>query len=202
MGYLSCMRKLLSLLLILMFSFTVSQAQTLRAQDDKKKNEQKGFSWDKVVFDGGGGLWFGSNIRFVDLYPSLGYKLTKYYMVGLGFRYMYYFEKYEVLAYDPVTQQLYRTGIVKSFDVSIYGPRVFNRYYITENFFAHAEYEVLSFRYIDYPRRLVGSPLVGGGYSSKGNRANWYILLLYNLNEHVFSPYPNPLIRVGASIGF
>ena len=182
-----------------MFSVIVS-AQTLRSEDDKNTKEKKGFSWDKVEVGGGLSLSFGT-ITFIDISPSLGYRFADNYVAGIGLTYIYYRQKY---LWDINSQG---DRIYKILKTSMYGGRVFNQYFITENIFAHAEYEALNIEYVDalgnhIKREWVGSPLVGGGFAqSKGRASRWYILVLYNLNEHQGSPYTNPLFKMGFAVG-
>ncbi len=173
------------------------QAQSLGDQESKK-----GFSKDRIFTGGNFGLWFGST-TFIDISPLLGYWVTDEYAVGLGGTYIYY--KTEVYDFNKNPYEL---------KTSYYGGRVFNRYFFMENIFAHGEYELLSLEYYDYAyrntgyefvkiRKLVGSLLVGGGYAQRmGRNSQWFILVLYNLNDHLFSPYPNPVVRVGMTVGF
>ena len=90
------------------------------------------------------------------------------------------------------------------YSTNIYGGGIFNQYFFLENFLAHAEYEILN---LDSPLNInkrinVHSFFVGGGYRSQiGGNSYASILLLYNLNESVDSPYTNPILRIGFGIG-
>ncbi|MBK7029794.1 MAG: hypothetical protein IPH45_11505 [Bacteroidales bacterium] len=52
-------------------------------------------------------------------------------------------------------------------------------------------------------RNEYNSVLVGAGYREPiSSNGYMYLLLLWNLNETIDSPYTNPIIRAGFSIGF
>ena len=76
---------------------------------------------------------------------------------------------------------------------------------IIENLFAHAEVEVLNMEVPEiyrYVRKNVTSVFLGGGYRQMlGERASVNILFLYNVNESRYSPYRNPVLRIGFGIG-
>ena len=94
-----------------------------------------------------------------------------------------------------------------AYESSIYGGSIFARYYVFKNFFAQAEYEVLNvgkenFGYPKGHRMNIESYLIGAGYrQNMGGRLYANILLLYNLNESMYSIYNNPILRVSFDIG-
>ena len=143
---------------------------------------------DRIFYGGNLGLQFGT-ITFIDASPLIGYRLTDKLSLGTGISYMYYREKF------PGFQE---------FSTSIYGGRLFGRYIIYKNLFAHTEYEVLNLESFDINRRInVTNILVGGGYRQHlGGRAYLNLLALWNINETADSPYRNPIIRMGIGIGF
>jgi hypothetical protein len=158
---------------------------------------------DRLYTGGNLGLSFGS-ITFIDISPLLGYRVNDDASIGVGATYNYFRTK--------VTDQFGRSH--GTFSTSYYGGRLFGRYFFTDALFAHAEYEVLNLEYITEvdlndpdpiktTRTWIGSPLVGGGYASRMSKHSyWFIMILYNLNELSpwISPYPNPLIRMGAVV--
>lgn len=144
--------------------------------------------WDKIYFGGNLGLQFGTS-TFIDISPLVGYRITDKISAGVGVTYQYYHYKDRV--YD--------------FQTNVYGGRVFGRYLITENLFAHAEYEYLNLEAFDFQRRRVdvGSSMAGGGYIQHiGANSSLVAMILYNFTESVYSPYQNPIIRIGFNIGF
>ena len=144
--------------------------------------------WDHVFTGGNIGLQFGSQ-TIIELAPILGYKITDKFAMGVGFKYLYY--KFKDSYYN--------------YSTNIYGGSVFARHTIVENLYAHAEVEVLNMEVPElyrYTRKNVTSVFLGGGYRQMlGERASANILLLYNVNESVYSPYRNPVLRIGFGIG-
>lgn len=140
-------------------------------------------------FSGGNiGLQFGT-ITLLDLSPYLGYYLTNELVAGVGVTYQYYKNSY----YNYTTD--------------IYGGRLFSRYFITEHFFPHAELEMLNLEVYnrnraEIERMNVFSTLVGAGYRQEIARNAWFnILILWNITPNEYSPYVNPILRGGITIG-
>jgi hypothetical protein len=155
--------------------------------------KKKGFEFDsdRLRFGGGFGATFG-DITYVELAPSVGYMVTDNYLAGISARYIY-FERNDNFI-------IYKTNM--------YGGGVFNQYFFLENFLAHAEIEVLNrddhrnFQLRQDKRVNVTSILVGGGYRSMiGDRSFASILLLYNINDDINSPYTNPILRINFGFG-
>jgi hypothetical protein len=160
------------------------------AQDSirRKKDKPKGAFWDKVYIGGNIGLQFG-NSTFLAISPIVGYNFTKKISAGVGITYQYF--HYKDKAYDIET--------------NVYGARIFSRYMITENIFGYGEYEYLNLEAFDFfPRRRVdvGSLLGGGGYIQRfSSRASLVAMVLYNFTPSYYTPYQNPVIRVGMNFG-
>ena len=155
------------------------------------------FEKDRLFTGGNLGLQFGT-YTVVDISPVIGYFITDKISFGTGATYQYYQYKDKVYpAFD--------------FKTNIYGAKLFSRFYIIPSVFVHAEYEALNLEtaYFD-PTHLrhstdrfwVHSVLLGGGYKQAiGEYSSINIMLLYNINETVDSPYRNPIIRMGFDIG-
>lgn len=158
----------------------------------------------RLVYGGGFGLQFG-NVTLVDLSPTIGYRLTDRFTLGTGLSFKYNHIK------DYTLDQ--NSGRWYDYNSNIYGGSIWGRYYLLQNIFAHAEIEQLK---IDYNYTSVSSALptnvkngvdvtsvlVGGGYrQSLGGQVYFNILILFNLNETDFTPYNNPIIRAGISVG-
>jgi hypothetical protein len=161
------------------------------AQQDNKTNESQRPKWfdkEKVFVGGTMGLQFGRS-TFIDVSPLVGYSFTDRFSAGLGLTYQYY--KYNDKVY--------------SFETNVYGGRVFGRYFFTDNFFAHSEYEVLNLEAFDLtpPQRVnVGSLMAGGGFMQRfGSNSGITAMILYNFTESYYTPYRNPIIRVGMVFG-
>ena len=161
------------------------------AQDSSmfRKHQQTPRFWDKVFVGGNVGLQFGT-VTFLEVSPLIGYHITDKISAGFGVTYQYY--QYQ----DKIT----------NFQTNVYGARVFGRYMITDNFFAYGEYEYLNLEAFDfYPIRMrvdVESLLGGGGYMQRiGSNSAMVVMLLYNFTETIYTPYQNPIIRIGFNIG-
>lgn len=156
-----------------------------------RKNPLKQNFWDKVYVGGNVGLQFGT-VTFAEVSPLIGYQFTEKITAGVGVTYQYY--RYRDRVYQLET--------------NVYGGRIFGRYFFTSFLFAHAEYEYLNLDAFDfYPQRRrvdVESVLVGGGYFQRIGTGNSgiFAMLLYNLTESAYTPYTNPIIRIGVNIGF
>lgn len=158
----------------------------------------------RLVFGGGFGLQFG-NVTLLDLSPIIGYRLTDQLTLGTGLSYKYN-------RVNDYTQDL-NTGHWYDYKSNVFGGSIWGRYYLLKNIFAHAEIEQLQIDYrytsVSYSTPTVvkngigvTSVLVGGGYRQPiGGRVFFNILILFNLNETDFSPYNNPIIRAGISVG-
>jgi hypothetical protein len=128
----------------------------------------------------------------------IGYQFTERLQGGVGVTYIYYKVKDSYYNY--------------SYETSIYGGRVFGRYYFLQSLFGHVEVEMLNMDVpaydlnsatYDYVRDNITSVMVGGGYSqSLGGSAALYLMVLWNLTEEQYSPYQNPIFRIGVSAGF
>jgi len=179
-------KRLLLFILLGLLSIQIS------AQYYEKPKEKPSFR-DKIFFGGGLGLQFG-NVTLVDVSPIIGYRVTERFHTGIGLTYSYYNDK------------RFATDI----DYSAYAGSVFTRFFITESLFAHAEVEALNTEIVTFnsstlaivkrERKWIDSYLVGGGYYQRiGQRSGVYMLVLWNLNETEFTPYSNPVFRIGFS---
>jgi hypothetical protein len=163
------------------------------AQDEapvEKTPEPYSFK-DHLVYGGNVGLSFG-NVTDVGISPMVGYKVTDKFIPGVGASYNY-------------IKIHYRGYPTQS--TNIYGGSVFANYFVLENIFAHAEYEVLNGEWEPYyrpgERFNLSSFLVGGGYRESLGGLSTYVMVLYNVTQSSDSPYSSPLvIRVGLAMGF
>ena len=158
--------------------------------DDKTFTSQKA----KHFFTGGTlGLQFGTQ-TVIDVSPIIGYMITKRLAAGVGITYKYFRQKDQY----------------NIFKTSIYGGSLFSRLYLFKNVFLHGEYELLNlesdyFSIVFQPteRFWVGSVLAGAGYSEAiSEKSSLYLMILYNFNESINSPYANPVFRAGINLGF
>lgn len=145
---------------------------------------------DRMYYGGNFSLQFGS-VTYIDVSPLVGVMVTDKFSTGLGTTYQYL---------------NFRRANSSS---SVYGGRLFGRYNITQNLFAHTEVESLNTAYVvpgttpdkdRLTRDWVTGVFVGGGYFTPfGSRGGANITLLYNLSyDNRRSPYNEPyVIRVG-----
>lgn len=163
--------------------FLVQQTCFGQAEDTKEAKQIKS---DKFFTGGNFGLQFGS-LTLINLSPLLGYNVSEKFKAGVGGTYIYLNDNSNLGGYTANT----------------YGGRVFVRYQFIESLFGHAEYEVLNGNwFIGEPRRNVTSIFIGGGFAQPlGKKGTINILLLYNINDGIFSPYSsNPIFRVGYNL--
>jgi len=181
------------LLYVLLFAILVFMiVNPLKAQNNTDYVQQKGNFKSRLFFGGGFGLQFGS-VTLIELSPLVGYKVTPKFSLGVSPTYKYY--KYNDY-YGPSND----------LSTNVWGGSIFGRYSIFQNVFAHVEYESLY-----YNTKVSGNPeymqqynsfFVGGGYNQQiGGNSAMYFLLLWNLNDTPDSPYINPVIRIGFSVG-
>ncbi len=145
--------------------------------------------WDKVYVGGNLGFQFGT-VTFAEVSPLVGYNFTEKLSGGIGLTYQYYSYK------DPSYQ----------LTTNVYGARAFGRYFFTDYLFGHVEFEHLNLDAFDfYPARRrvdVESFFAGGGYFQRiAGNSGLYVMLLYNFTETLYTPYTNPVIRIGINIG-
>jgi hypothetical protein len=159
------------------------------AQDSSmvRRHPKKESFWDRTFTGGNVGFQFGT-VTFAEISPLLGYRFTDRIHGGVGATYQYY--HYKDQYYD--------------FKTDVYGGRVFGRYYFTDFLFGHGEYEYLNLEAFDFQRRRVdvGSLLGGVGYFQRfAEFSGLSAMLLYNFTESAYTPYTNPIFRIGIVIG-
>lgn len=143
---------------------------------------------DRLYVGGNFGGGISNYYAYVDASPLIGYMITNSWSAGLGFTYQYLNNK--LLLYET----------------NIFGPRVFTRYQLFDFAFIHAEYEHLYLKHKfaatdDLISVQAPGLLLGGGFSSGQGRNMFYVMLLYNILEGRYTPYSNPVLRVGFNFG-
>ena len=177
-------RIILIYLLVLAFGGYAQSDDPGSKQTDKKKDPL--FKWENVIIDGNLGLQFGT-YTFIDVSPVVAYKFAPKFIAGPGMIYRYF---------------RYPWG-----QGSFYGWKFISRYYLSQQIFAHAEFEQLYIPDMTNPsnvveRRIpVNSLPIGIGYAQSAGPTGLYILIMYNLLDNPRSPYQNPIIRAGVTIG-
>ena len=177
--------------LTLLFVSKITFGQDYNQNYGENTKPKKTFA-SHLFFGGGLGLQFGS-ITLIEISPLVGYKITPKFSIGVSPTYKYYHYN-----------DYYGQGL--DLKTNVFGGSIFSRYFIFENVFAHVEYESLAYKteVPSYPvtRQQYNSFFVGGGYNQRiGGNSAMYILVLWNLNDTQYSPYSNPVIRVGFSVG-
>ncbi len=183
--------------LILLLQKEVS-AQIFRrdsTQSDRPSNTNQPSWRDKVRFGGNFGAQFGS-ITFINVSPLVMYQVSDQAQIGVGVTYQYV--------------RFSNTLLRNSSGNSIFGGRVFTRYFLFPGIFAHGEYEVLNNTYYDLlanelRRDWIPAGFVGGGYSQQvSGRAAFNVTILYNLLYEQYrsrSIYASPwVIRMGITL--
>ncbi|MBC8320217.1 MAG: hypothetical protein H8E34_05800 [Bacteroidetes bacterium] len=176
---------------LILFAFFATTAGFAQYQNlgTVKQAEHKVSPW----FVGGmlGGS-FSNNGGSFEVSPLVGYKVTSDFHVGSRLTYIYSSYNFG--------------GTTGRHSFHDYGGSLFARHLFLNFLFAHVEYEVLSVEYmIDQytnDRRTINSLFIGGGlYQTMGGRGFATIAILYNLLETQYSPYSNPVIRIGFGVG-
>ncbi len=174
-------------LFFLLLNFKVVKAQ------HNDTDTQSNLSFKERFFYGGSfGLQFGRS-SLVDISPIVGFKLTPRLGIGVGASYKYY----RIKDYFAINEHL---------KINVAGGSLFARYFLFDDIFVHVEYEKLIYKSSignsGYNVQSYTSYLAGGGYRQWfSEKISMNMLLLWNLNDTPDSPYTNPIIRMGFSIG-
>ncbi|MFH1161319.1 MAG: hypothetical protein V1733_10290 [bacterium] len=175
--------------------------------------------WRRIVVGGNLGFQFGT-VTGINISPEVKIRIVDQLYGGVGIIYQYY--HYKDWYYDM------KNNDYIDFSSNIWGGRVFARYYLAGffdnwvgNFFVHAEYEYLCYTsafvydpngdfldpyYNTYSKGKevieINSIFLGGGYRQPiSRRAFVDFLILFNLNDTPYSPYTNPVFRLGVGVG-
>ena len=174
---------------LLPIAYCLSQDFNPPAPAPQKPGKEPFWSWDKVYGGGGLGLQFGQ-VTFINIAPVVGYKFTPRYSAGIGIEYIYF-------GYKPAPS-------LPTYSQNIYGGNVFNRFLVTDFLFLHAEYEVLNSNWDTYfadKRFWIENYWVGGGLRQQVGNSSMYLMVLKNLADNKYSPFPDPQIRIGINLG-
>lgn len=175
--------------------YSQNDSTYFQAPTHKKEKQIKNSEWlEKISIGGNFSFLTNTRFTFVDISPLIGYRVSKTILVAAGPVYNYYSEYLYNLRYK--------------FD--IYGIRTMARVYFLESFFIQTGWDylnrsiyVLQGNTIQQDRIWVQNLWIGGGirYMFSPN-AYTFTSILYNLNQTVYSPYPNPYIQIGFITGF
>lgn len=166
--------------------------KVVKAQNNDTDSQSNRTYRERIFYGGGFGLQFGSS-SLIDISPIIGYKLTPRFGIGVGASYKYY----RIRDYFAKNEHL---------KINVGGGSVFARYFLLDDIFAHVEYEKLIYKSTNgnfgYNVQSYTSYLAGAGYRQWiSEHISMNLFLLWNLNDTPDSPYTNPIIRMGFSIG-
>ncbi len=156
---------------------------------------------ERLVFGGSLGAQFGTNTQ-VNLSPIIGYRATEKLTTGIGVTYIYYKYKYYTVTNQTLTEE-----------DNIWGGSLWAEYRVIPQAFLHVEPGFLNlsvpkldannYYYGETTRDNIYQFLVGGGYyQAIGNNAGMQFSILWDLVDEKYSPYENPIIRIGFAAGF
>ncbi len=197
------MKKIIFQLLFLSIAVCTVNAQDddfygLGTKDEKaSKKELRQKKLENWSFGGHFWLSFGTNSALVEVAPVAMYKLTPRLLIGPGLTYNYYKWK----------------EFNKTYETSVFGARGIATFTVLSdldqkininvgNIILHGEYEWLNrgVHYMngDFERVWYDNLLVGGGiYQPFGNRGGLSFMILYEVIQHKYTLYNNPIIRMG-----
>jgi len=183
--------------------FLVLSCLSNLALSQNESNLNSNMDSQKRWFTGGNlGFQFGDQ-TFIDVSPLVGYKITEKLSVGLSGTYKYF--KYKNFYSNPQNSTTY------DYTSNIFGGSVFGRYFFFQELFGQTEFEYLNYNHDNYDASgvkfkessSITSLFVGGGYRQYiSDNAAFDLIVLWNLNETIDSPYQNPVIRIGFNMGF
>lgn len=187
------MKRILSVILlscIFLFSAgtVLGQYENTSGQKQEGKVKKKPKPPAKKRWFAGGmlGAGFSSYSSYVEVSPIIGFKVTEAFQVGSRLTYIY-----NSFVYNPGTPNEERVNLHH------YGASFFARYIFYKGLFGQAEYEAISYDNYNYPRQVVSSLFLGGGFFQNIGRGGFAsFAILYNVLENDL--YQNPIvIRIG-----
>ncbi len=163
----------------------IGQVERLKSS---KKSKKQG---NRFFFGGGIGGGYSTYSSYIQITPIIGYRVTQKIQVGTRLTYMH---------------QWFQDGFGKKYNSNIYGGSLFVRYVFWKLLYVQTEYEMLNVP--DYyaadanATRAVNSLFAGLGFmQSMGGSAFLTVSVMYNFLDDRYSPYSNPVIRIGFGIG-
>lgn len=147
--------------LICVISINDLDAQRRRRARERSTETEESSFMDKINYEIRlGNIAFGGGFA-LDLKPSVGYKINKYFTTGLGIR----------MDYDYVSNPgPFTNPDIKSNYLS-YGPFALARAKVSESIYIQGEYTIYSFDTPQPPNLEVNFPSIGAGYVQGGE--NW-----------------------------
>ncbi|MBQ9469827.1 MAG: hypothetical protein IJU72_02615 [Bacteroidales bacterium] len=152
---------------------------------------------DRLYVGGSMGLSFGGRVTQIDLLPIAGVWLFRQWTLGVGGRYSFRNERFN-LQTGTLDSQTGHTWGASAFTQVLPIPSLHDAFGIGIDGgpLLHAEYERLWVA-THGARRTTGLVLLGVGWRQRaGSRAAVCMMALWNLTRTAYSPYPdNPVLR-------
>ncbi len=151
--------------------------------ENKEKEKEKTSFKDNILIGGILGLQFGT-YTLIDISPVISYKVSPRFQPGLRLTYQY------------------QNNHNSNYSTYRYGGSLLARLFVVEGLYVQAEAETLNIEWmnsnLEEYRLWISNYFVGGGYFQKmGKKGGMYMTVLWNLNQTIYSPYSNPVIRMG-----
>jgi hypothetical protein len=128
-----------------------SSGRSLNQAKKDRKQKDKGFDKNKIIFGGGLGGGFDQYTAAFSVSPIVGYKITDRFAAGIGIGYQYLRVKDFYPFANSATIGGYDYYPLKA---SIFAPSVWARYIVWRNIFAHVEYEHNFMTFNEYRGRV------------------------------------------------
>jgi hypothetical protein len=162
-----------------------NQREPSESMEEEVEDSEGAKFMDRVFFGGNLGAQFGT-LTMVNVAPMVGYRITDRWSVGTRLQYQYFREN------------------INGFDTHVFGGSTFSRFFVFDNFFAHAEYELINGLFAPNNPGRVSIPhfFLGGGYLFRfNNKFGLAFTALYEVLQRNYSPYRNPIINAGITYG-
>jgi hypothetical protein len=185
-------------LIVCSFSVVAQVEEPVQTEGRKKPVEEKPKFSERLVFGGDIGLSVGT-YTYINVSPAIGYRLTDRLIVGLGPIYIY--ENYKDYHLES---SMYGGKVITSFTV-LRGTDI-NPNFQIGNLILHLENEVINVKPLMFDqfgpvygsRLWIDNFLIGGGLSQPvGSKFNVSVLILWDVTNNAYSPYSNPIFKIG-----
>jgi len=181
----------LILAIFVSFSTIAQETDTTAVQQNETQKPKQGLDRSRIYYGGYVTLNFGSGYNVIGATPMVAYKLTPKLSTGVQ------------VSYEHINYKDY-----SEYSGSNYGASIFSRYRVTPRLYAHAEFELMSYKwkYSDGDsRKTVPMLLLGGGFSQPVSRNTWLTAqVLFDVLNNENSPYKDwePYFSLGFGVGF
>ena len=195
--------RILGVILMVALSYSVfGQYEDPNKNPETETKKKEGINLDSKWFFGGNlGMSFGTYSSYVEIAPTVGYKLSKWFWPGAGPMYIY--------------QKL--TFLNEQDKLSIYGVKTFAYINLLNNLedylpinlgsvFAYTEDQFINVNLkatlgdgsIYQENNFANVFLVGGGLRFPfGKRGGLSVFCMWDLSQSIYYHYDNPVIRIG-----